>query len=345
MRFRRTVNSQAVSLIPARRSRCLRNHGTRLGVVVLLGSLAFSVRGQAINTADFLGKLRQASERADGAYSQSKVIARRRMERSGLDTVATQVTLLTSGKYVKATMTREGLTSGSSGVIVATPTVSFEAHRRGDGKSSAELDFLSSRPDTGYARMINAIHQNASFCFGPHALIDLPLVEILTRKSTEIRSVERITLAGRPLIRVKYRENSEDANSSWDFADCQADLDPKMDLALIAGEIVSMKGGVRAFSQRWEMLSKPARASPTLDSAEFEDMDAKGKVVNRLGVEVVSTEFGPIPADQFTLAASGVTEPSYGLGGRLPGSLHVSIVLALLSLAGLVFLRRKRAKP
>ncbi len=337
--------SKAVSLSRAGRTRRLRNHGTWLGFVLLLGALAFPVRGQAINTADFLSKLRQASERADAAYSQSKVVARRRMERSGIDTVTNQVTLLTSGKYVKATMTREGLTLGSSSVIVATPTVSFEAHWFEDEKSSAELDFLSSRQDTGYARMINAIHQKASFCFGPLALIYLPLVEILTRETIEIRSVEQITLAGNPLIRVKYRENNEDANSSWDYADCQADVDPNMDLTLIAGEIVSIKGGVKAFSQRWEMHSKPGRATPTLDSAEFEDMDADGKLVNKLSVEVVSTEFGPTPADQFTLAAAGVTEMSYGPGGGLPGSFYVSVVFALVALAGLVFLRRKRRKP
>jgi len=302
-------------------------------------------RAEPMSPADMLKKLKQATERSRTAYSKSTIVARVRDEKAKGSTHAFTVTYIHSGEQQKASIVEEGGESGGNKIVVASPDLSFSADRPDKGAGGSRLEFLAPSRSKGYEQVQDLIRDKTPFCHGPHAYIGIPLIELLTWESVVVQSVEQTLSNGIPAIRVTYRRNKRHPTQEHDYSDCFVDLDPARDLAVVRCESRGIKAGATAFVNRIDVSYKMSKSIPVVTAAHFSTEDAKGQMVEKLSVEVLSTDFGSTPPQEFSLAAAGVTEVTYGPAGGFPLSFFVSIVVAVLSLVALVALRRKRSQP
>jgi hypothetical protein len=169
---------------------------------------------------------------------------------------------------------------------------------------------------------------------------------MLTRKEAEFRSVERLTEQGRQIVRVSVRySRTKPGNNMLDGVENTLDLDPALGYAVVRGETRGVKESQLVYVDRFEASYSLENGIPVTKKSRFETRDKDGTLVKDDAVEVLSTSFGPTPEAEFSLAAAGITEVPYGPAGGFPISFYVSVVLAVVSMLGLLLLRwRSRAK-
>jgi hypothetical protein len=316
-----------------------------LTVLLVLGLLPFepAVGGQTVTPAEFLAAFKKANAASQKAYSQCKVVATvRREEKKGSQ--VNRVTLITSGERSKLIeVPNADESTGNSEIVVASPDLSFEAHKDKAGRSPSLL-FLSPRKGDGFESVKLHIGLETPFCHGPHAFTHIPIMDILAEKNVTIRSVERITRDGRPLVRLTYRRAKVNGKDDQ-YADNELDFDPQRQYALLSFQVNGVREGKPAWSTHAEIKYGADSPVPQPVSAEFSTALSDGTIVEKRIVNVDLTEFGAVPEEEFSLASAGVTEVSMGPWGGLPRSFYISVCVAVVSMAGLILLRRSRSKP
>jgi len=293
----------------ARPAQALGRWAVALAVVVVSGfEFRPACRAQEVTAANLIEKIKEAEARARKSYRHYKIAARV-TERDRDDPTATSYNyvLWVDGDRRKAVLDAEGKDEPTR-VMVASPGASFVVERPKDDGASL-LSFSSFQDGNGYEEMSRSIRKRTPFGYGPYEYLGLPLREVLSWKTTKLRSVERVASGDRDVVRVSFRRYKEKPNQEGDFMDCFVDLDPALDLAVIHSENTEFKGSSNLFTQKFGASYELRNNVPVLKVGHFALENPSGPL-SETQVEVLSTDFGPIPPREFSLAAAGVTEAS-----------------------------------
>ena len=265
-------------------------------------------RAQEVTASNLIEKIKEAEARARKLYGHYKIVSRV-TERDQDDSTATSYdyTLWVDGDRRKVSLDAEGKDEPTR-VMVASSDASFVVERPKDGGAPL-LSFSSSQGGNGYEEMSRSIRKRTPFGYGPHEYLGLPLREILSWKTTKLRSVERVASGDRDVVRVSFRRYKERPNQEGDFMDCFVDLDPALDLAVIHSENTAFKGSGKLFTQKFGANYELRNNVPVLKIGHYSLENPSGPL-SETKVEVLSTDFGPIPLHEFSLAAAGVIEAS-----------------------------------
>jgi hypothetical protein len=324
------------------------------GIVLLVLTAASlsgpaSGRAEAINTQNFVERYRTEVAALTEPYEQVHLVARITdfVPKTGAQTVY-EMTLDRNHDLYKVTRNdQSGARAGAASIAVANPDLSFSLDRAPDQTQYA-VKYLSTRRGLRYDELKQIVLGRSLLLRAPYSYFEIPLTEFFAMPALTIQRVQEERSAGKSLFRVwvrfdpfsdQFRKAEVDYSEGWFL------FEPAAHWALHGMEVKHWKKDKSLLHcvRSSVAYQQPVRDIPLVRRAHLGLFNASDKPVLEYSADFEAVQFGPVPAEEFTLDGCGVSGVEVGGRRGVRAALYWSAGASVLAVATIVVLRRRRA--